>query len=87
MGNKPWPAFLDGIGNGLGYGAILIIVAALREVFGAGSFLGYKIVPQFAYDMGYVDIGVMLIPSAAMFVIGVLIWIQRSRNPKLVDIS
>jgi len=78
MGNKPWPAFLDGIGNGLGYGAILIIVAVGRELFGAGTLLGYQI---------NVNNGVMLAPSAAMFVIGVLIWIQRARNPKLVDIS
>lgn len=87
MGNKPWPAFLDGVGNGLGYGAILIIVAALREVFGAGTFLGYQVVPQIAYDWGYVNNGVMLIPSAAMFAIGCIIWYQRSKNEKLVDIS
>ncbi len=87
MGSKPWPAFLDGIGNGLGYGAILIVVAICREFFGAGTLLGYQLIPQMAYDAGYVNNGVMLTPAAAMFVIGVLIWIQRARNTKLVDIS
>lgn len=87
MGNKPWPAFLDGIGNGLGYGAILIIVAFFRELFGAGSILGYQIIPDAAYSVGYVNNGMMLTSAAAMFLVGILIWIQRSRNPKLVDIS
>ncbi len=87
MANKPWPAFLDGIGNGLGYGAILIIVAALRELFGAGNLLGYPIIPQFMYDWGYMNNGVMVTPAAAMFIIGLIIWWQRSRKPELVDIS
>jgi len=87
MGNKPWPAFLDGVGNGLGYAAILLLVAVFREVFGAGTFLGFGIIPQFAYDMGYVNNGVMVTPAAAMFLIGIFIWWQRSRNPKLVDVS
>ncbi len=87
MGNKPWPAFLDGIGNGLGYGAILILVAVFREVFGAGTFLGYQVIPQFIYDLGYVNNGVMVTPAAAMFLIGIFIWIQRARKPQLVDIS
>lgn len=87
MGNKPWPSFLDGIGNGLGYGVILVMVAVLREVFGAGTLLGYKVIPQFLYDAGYTNNGVMVTPAAAMFIIGIIIWIQRARNPKLVDIS
>ncbi|MEZ4885009.1 MAG: NADH:ubiquinone reductase (Na(+)-transporting) subunit D [Chitinophagales bacterium] len=87
MNSKPWPAFLDGIGNGLGYGAILIIVAVLREFFGAGSILGWKLIPEGVYAAGYADNGIMLTPAAAMFVIGILIWIQRSKNTKLVDIS
>lgn len=87
MGSNPWPAFLDGIGNGLGYGAILIVVAICREFFGAGTILGHKLIPEAVYSAGYVDNGVMLTPAAAMFVIGILIWIQRSRNTKLVDIS
>lgn len=87
MGNKPWPAFLDGIGNGLGYGAILILVAACREVLGGGTFLGMQVIPQFMYEMGYQNNGVMVTNAAALLTIGVLIWIQRARNPKLVDIS
>ncbi|MGB1204785.1 MAG: NADH:ubiquinone reductase (Na(+)-transporting) subunit D [Chitinophagales bacterium] len=87
MGNKPFPAFLDGLGNGLGYGAILIIVAAFREVFGAGTFLGMQIIPDALYSAGYVNNGVMVTPAAAMFLIGIIIWVQRSRNPNLVDIS
>lgn len=87
MGNKPWPSFLDGVGNGFGYGAILILVAFFREVFGAGTLLGYQVIPQFAYDFGYVNNGVMVTPAAAMFLIGIFIWVQRARNTKLVDIS
>lgn len=87
MSNKPWPAFLDGIGNGLGYGAILIMVAILRELFGMGSLFGYKIIPGSFYEMGYQNNGVMLIPAAALFIIGIFIWIQRGANKKLVDVS
>lgn len=87
MANKPWPSFLDGIGNGLGYGAILVIIALIRETFGSGTLLGYQVAPQFLFDAGYVSNGIMVTPAASMFIIGVIIWIQRSRNPKLVDIS
>ena len=87
MGNKPWPSFLDGLGNGIGYGAILIAVAFFRELFGAGTLFGIQIIPQFMYDLGYVNNGIMLTSAAAMFIIGVLIWIQRSFNNKLVDVS
>jgi Na+-transporting NADH:ubiquinone oxidoreductase subunit D len=87
MAQKPWPSFLDGIGNGLGYGIILIVVSIFREFFGSGSLLGYKIVPQWAYDHGYVNNGLMMLPPAALFVIGCYIWFQRSRNKKLVNVS
>ncbi|QQS30923.1 MAG: NADH:ubiquinone reductase (Na(+)-transporting) subunit D [Sphingobacteriales bacterium] len=87
MGNKPWPSLLDGIGNGLGYGAILVILAVLREVFGSGTLLGYHVIPKIVYDLGYVNNGVMVTPASAMFLIAIIIWIQRARNPKLVDIS
>ena len=87
MANKPWPSFLDGIGNGLGYGAILIVVAVFRELFGMGSLLGFKIIPEGAYAFGYQNNGVMLIPAAAMFIIGIYIWIQRGMNRDLVDAS
>jgi Na+-transporting NADH:ubiquinone oxidoreductase subunit D len=88
MANKPMDSFLDGIGNGLGYGAILIIVSFFRELLGSGTVLGNNVIkPLGLYEMGYVNNGVMLTPAAAMFVIGILIWIQRSRNKKLIDIS
>ena len=87
MGNKPVPALLDGIGNGIGYGAILLVVAFFRELFGAGTLFGVQIIPQAFYDLGYENNGIMLTSAAAMFIIGVLIWIQRSFNEKLVDVS
>lgn len=87
MSQKPWPAFLDGVGNGLGYGLILVVVAVFREVFGAGTLMGYKVVPQWAYELGYVNNGLMVLPPAAMFLIGLYIWWQRGRNKKLVNVS
>ena len=87
MSQKPWPSFLDGIGNGLGYGAILVIVAVFRELFGAGKILGYQIVPDALYKMGYVNNGLMVLPPAALFMIGIIIWIQRSKNKKLYNVS
>lgn len=87
LGQKPWPAFLDGLGNGIGYGIILIAVGFFRELFGAGTLLGFKVVPQVFYDMGYVNNGLMVLPPAALFLIGIYIWIQRSRNTKLINVS
>lgn len=87
MSSKPSASLLDGLGNGIGYGVILIIVAFFRELFGAGTLLGFQVVPQAVYDLGYVNNGIMLTSAAAMFIIAIIIWIQRSRNPKLVDIS
>lgn len=87
MAQKPWPSFLDGIGNGLGYGVVLVLVSAVRELLGAGSLLGYKVVPQWLYDMGYVNNGLMMLPPAALLLIGVIIWWQRSRNKKLINVS
>ncbi|MBL4656215.1 MAG: NADH:ubiquinone reductase (Na(+)-transporting) subunit D [Bacteroidia bacterium] len=86
-GNKPWPSFMDGLGNGIGYCLILIVVAVFREVFGSGTLMGYEVIPQIAYEMGYVNNGLMVLPPAAMFLVGIYIWIQRSKNPTLVDIS
>jgi Na+-transporting NADH:ubiquinone oxidoreductase subunit D len=97
MSNKPWRSFLDGIGNGLGYSAILIIIAAIRELFGKGSLLGFKIIgPTADYALNttttswlswYTANNLIILSPAAMFIIAIIIWIQRSRNPKLVDIS
>ena len=87
LAQRPGPALLDGIGNAAGYGLILVVVAIFREFFGSGSLFGFKLIPQWVYDMGYVDNGLMVLPPAALFVIGVYIWIQRSRNPKLTNVS
>jgi Na+-transporting NADH:ubiquinone oxidoreductase subunit D len=78
MGNKPWPSFIDGVGNGIGYAAILVIVAMFRELLGSGSLMGYKIIPQAFYDFGYVNNGMMIMPTMALILVGVIIWIQRS---------
>lgn len=85
LGNKPWPSFLDGIGNGIGYGIILVIVAAFREVFGSGSFLGFKIIPQVVYDFGYTNNGLVILPPMALILVGIIIWVQRARNTKLIE--
>jgi len=87
LANKPWPSFLDGIGNGVGYGLILVIVAIFREVLGSGTLLGYPVIPQWLYDMGYENNGLMVLPPAALFIIGLYIWAQRSWNKKLVNVS
>ncbi len=87
MSQKPWPSFLDGIGNGLGYGMILVIVSIIREVFGSGSLLGFKVVPQWLYDHGYTNNGLMMLPPAALFIIGCFIWWQRNRNKSLINKS
>lgn len=88
LGNKPWPAFLDGIGNGLGYGLILVIVAFFRELFGSGTLLGYQIVPESWYIAnggGYSNNGLMLFPPMALIIVGCIIWVHRSRNKDLQE--
>jgi Na+-transporting NADH:ubiquinone oxidoreductase subunit D len=87
MSNKPSASLLDGLGNGWGYGVILIVVSFFRELFGAGSLLGIQVVPDALYEIGYENNGIMLTSAAAMFIIGVIIWVQRARNPKLIDAS
>ena len=78
MMNKPWPSFLDGIGNGLGYALILVVVGAFRELFGRGSLLGIQIIPRGAYDAGYMDNGMMTMPAMALILLGCVIWIHRA---------
>ncbi|WP_311550564.1 NADH:ubiquinone reductase (Na(+)-transporting) subunit D [Prevotella aurantiaca] len=78
MTNKPWPSFLDGIGNGLGYALILVLVGGFRELFGRGSLLGFKVIPQSLYDMGYVDNGMMAMPAMALILVGCVIWVHRA---------
>lgn len=87
MQKKPWPSFLDGIGSGLGYGLVLLFVGVFRELFGSGTLMGYAVVPQWAYDLGYVNNGLMMLPPAALFLIGIYIWIQRAMNKNLINIS
>src|ERR1044071_6092921 len=79
MGNKPVPSFIDGIGNGLGYGLILVVVSAIRELFGSGKLMGYKVVPDSFYEMGYQNNGLAILPPMALIIVGIIIWIQRSR--------
>ncbi|MGD9210007.1 MAG: NADH:ubiquinone reductase (Na(+)-transporting) subunit D [Desulfobacteraceae bacterium] len=78
LGNSPGLAFMDGLGNGAGYGAVLITVATIRELLGAGKLFGFKVVPQFFYDLGYADMGFMQLAPAAFILIGMLVWIQRT---------
>jgi Na+-transporting NADH:ubiquinone oxidoreductase subunit D len=85
MGNKPIPAFIDGIGNGLGYGIILVLVSAVRELFGSGQLLGFQIIPQSFYTVGYFNNGLMIMPPMALIVVGIIIWVQRSRNKSLIE--
>ena len=88
LGNKPWPSMVDGLGNGLGYGMILVAVAFFRELLGSGTLLGYQIVPENWYIANggfYENNGLMILPPMALILVGVLIWIQRSFNKELVE--
>ena len=78
MMNKPWPSFLDGVGNGLGYALILVIVGAVREFLGCGSLLGFQLIPEGAYDFGYVNNGMMTMPAMALILVGCVIWVHRA---------
>lgn len=80
MGNKPWPSFLDGIGNGIGYTIILVIVAFFRELLGSGTLMGHQIVPQWCYDHGYVNNGLMILPPMALIVVACIIWVHNSNK-------
>jgi Na+-transporting NADH:ubiquinone oxidoreductase subunit D len=78
MSNPPWRSFLDGIGNGLGYMWILIVVGTVREIFGSGTLLGFQVVPKALYEAGYVNNGLMVLAPGAFLLLGVIVWIQRS---------
>ena len=78
MQNKPWPSFIDGISNGLGYAMILVIVGGVREFFGRGSLLGFQILPDAVYDLGYVNNGMMTMPAMALILLGCAIWVHRA---------
>ncbi|MCX4311725.1 MAG: NADH:ubiquinone reductase (Na(+)-transporting) subunit D [Muribaculaceae bacterium] len=85
MGNKPWPSFLDGIGNGIGYTIILVITGFFRELLGSGTLLGYQVVPQWCYDHGYANNGLMILPPMALIVVAVVIWVHRSSHKELQE--
>ena len=85
LGHGVWKSFLDGIGNAAGYGFILVIVAFFRELLGSGKLLGFQVVPDALYEMGYEDNGLMLLSPMALITVGILIWIQRARNRSLIE--
>jgi len=86
LGNKPWPAFLDGIGNAAGYGFILIIVGFFRELLGSGTIWGYPVMEKIGlFSTGYENNGLMILPPMALIVVGIIIWVQRARNRKLIE--
>ena len=85
LGNGPWESFLDGVGNGLGYALILVIVGFFRELLGSGTLLGFQVIPQAFYDFGYVNNGLMILPPMALIVIAVIIWVHRARNKELQE--
>lgn len=85
LANKPWPSFLDGIGNGLGYGIILVIVATIRELLGSGTLLGCQVVPQWLYNVGYENNGLMILPPMALITVACIIWAHRAHNKDLQE--
>ncbi|MBA7513546.1 Na(+)-translocating NADH-quinone reductase subunit D [subsurface metagenome] len=86
LGNRPWPSFLDGVGNGAGYGIILIIVAFFRELLGSGTIYGYPVLEKIGlYKTGYVNNGLMILPPMALITVGIIIWVQRSKNQDLIE--
>jgi Na+-transporting NADH:ubiquinone oxidoreductase subunit D len=96
MANKPWPSVLDGFGNGLGYAGLLVLVAVFREFFGSGSLLGIPIlgspIPSDGhplgtglYALGYMNNNMMILPPMALIIVGIIIWVQRSRNKTLIE--
>ena len=85
LANKPIPSFLDGLFNGIGYGMILIVLAIFRELFGSGTLLGFRIIPQAFYDAGYVNNGLVILPPMALILIGCIIWIQRGVQKELQE--
>ena len=90
LGNKPWPSALDAIGNSLGYGMVLVIVSFFKELFGSGKLFGFEIFGNATeqtglYSFGYMDNGLMLLPPSSLILVAVYIWIQKLRNPSLIE--
>tara|TARA_B110000285_G_scaffold232393_1_gene303353 strand:+ start:321 stop:1022 length:702 start_codon:yes stop_codon:yes gene_type:complete len=90
LGNKPWPSALDAVGNSLGYAMVLVIVSFFKELFGSGKLFGVEIFGNLAektglYSMGYMDNGLMLLPPSSLIIVAVYIWVQKIRNPSLIE--
>ncbi len=85
LGNKPFASLMDGLGNGLGYAMILVIVAFFRELLGSGTLFGFQVIPQSVYDFGYVNNGLMILPPMALILLGCIIWVQRSVQKDLQE--
>ena len=85
LGNKPFASLMDGLGNGLGYAMILVIVAFFRELLGSGTLFGFQVIPQAAYDFGYVNNGLMILPPMALILLGCIIWVQRAIQKDLQE--
>ena len=85
LANKPWPSFMDALGNAFGYGLILIIVSFFRELLGSGTLMGYQVIPNGFYEFGYANNGLMVLPPMALIVVGIIIWVQRSKNSDLLE--
>ena len=85
LGNKPWPSFVDGVGNGIGYAIILVIVGFFRELLGSGTLFGIQVVPDKLYELGYMDNGLMILPPMALITVACIIWVQRSHDKDLQE--
>ena len=85
LGNKPFASLMDGLGNGVGYAMILLIVAFFREFLGSGTLFGFQVIPQAVYDFGYVNNGLMILPPMALILLGCIIWVQRSIQKDLQE--
>lgn len=85
MGNKAWPSMLDAFGNAIGYAWVLVVVSIVREIFGSGKLFGFSIFPEGFYEVGYMNNNMMILPPMALIVVGIIIWIQRSKNPSLIE--
>ena len=85
LGNKPFASLMDGLGNGVGYALILVIVAFFRELLGSGTLFGFQVIPQAVYDFGYMNNGLMILPPMALILLGCIIWVQRSIQKDLQE--
>ena len=85
LGHKPWESFLDGVGNGVGYGMVLLIIGFVRKLFGNGSLFGFRVIPQSFYDMGYANFGLMNMAPMALIILACVVWVQRSYNKNLQE--